>query len=250
MFAESSPMRDFPYRQGLAARATTALAMAPVPCQLPRMDSIDLGPALVSGGMLVGLPLSGPLTSLFGARDIPEHAGGHTGADIGTPPGARVRAPAAGIATPGENAVFGRHAVLAHRGGWQTLYAHLSRVDVLPGQYVSRGTPLGLAGSTGLSTGPHLHWGLARGGSPLAAGPHLRDPLAFLSGDPDPGDLERTLSAAAHAIFGALQAAGAALGTRTEADFALYPPGTPERAILEVQRAANPLIARYVAGRR
>ena len=46
------------------------------------------------------------------------------------------------------------------------------------------------------------------------------------------------------------QAAGAALGTRTEADFVLFPQGSPERAILDIQRAANPLIARYVlAGR-
>lgn len=213
---------------------------------LTGMDTIAFGPAILSGGMLVGLPVSGPLTSLFGARDIPEHAGGHTGVDIGTPAGTPVRAPAPGIATPGENAVFGNYAILAHRGGWQSLYAHLSRVDVRPGEYVQRGRQLGLAGSTGLSTGPHLHWGLAREGSPLAARPHLRDPLAFLSVDPDPIDLDRTLIAAAHAIYGALQAAGAALGTRTEADFALFPPGSPERAILDIQRAANPLIARYV----
>jgi murein DD-endopeptidase MepM/ murein hydrolase activator NlpD len=213
------------------------------------MESIALGPAILDDGMLVGLPMSGPLTSYFGARDIPEHAGGHTGADIGAPVGTPVRAPVPGIARPGENAIFGRHVVLEHRGGWQSLYAHLSRVDVRPGEPVPRGGQLGLAGSTGLSTGPHLHWGLAREGSPLIAGPHLRDPLAFLSIDPDPPDIERTLDAAAHAIYGALQAAGAALGTEDEADFAHYPPGSPERTILDIQRAANPLIARYVVRR-
>lgn len=214
------------------------------------MESFELGPAFVSGGTLVGLPLGGPLTSLFGARDIPEHAGGHTGVDIGAPSGTPVLAPAPGIATPSENPVFGRHVVLTHRANWQTLYAHLARIDVVPGQYVARRGRLGLAGSTGLSTGPHLHWGLALGASPLTTGPHLRDPLAFLSPNPDPVDIERSLAAAAHAIYGALQAAGAALGTHTEADFALYPPGSPERSILEVQRAANPLIARFVGGRR
>jgi murein DD-endopeptidase MepM/ murein hydrolase activator NlpD len=211
------------------------------------MTDITFGPAVANTATLIGLPLSGALTSLFGARDIPEHSGGHNGADIGAPTGTPVRAPAPGLVrAAAESAVFGKYVTLAHAGGWESLYAHLSRIDVLPGQYLRRGDGLGLAGSTGLSTGPHLHWGLAFGGSPLTAGAHLRDPLAHLSATPGIVDLERALGAAAHAIYGALQGAGAALGTRTEADFALYPPGSPERAILDIQRAANPLIARYV----
>lgn len=211
------------------------------------MVDLTFGPATTSATTFTGLPVSGPITSPFGARDIPEHGGGHTGVDIGAQAGTPVRAPAPGLVrAAAESAVFGRYVVLAHPGECQTLYAHLSRVDVLPGQYLRRGDGLGLVGSTGLSTGPDLHWGLAAGASPLAAGPHLRDPLAHLSVEPGLVDIERALSAAAHAIYGALQAAGAALGTRTEADFALYPPGSPERAILDVQRAANPLIARYV----
>ncbi|MCO5201442.1 MAG: M23 family metallopeptidase [Chloroflexi bacterium] len=213
------------------------------------MTDIAFGPAIAGAATFTGLPLSGAITSFFGSRDIPEHAGGHTGVDIGTPAGTPVRAPAPGLVrTAAESPVFGKYVTLAHAGGWESLYAHLSRVGVLPGQYLRRGDGLGLAGSTGLSTGPHLHWGLAVGGSPLAAGSHLRDPLAYLSATPGVIDVERTLGATAHAIYGALQAAGAALGTRTEADFALYPPGSPERAILDVQRAANPLIARYVRG--
>ena len=211
------------------------------------MVDIAFGPAIIGTGFFTGLPLSGAITSLFGARDIPEHAGGHSGVDIGAPEGTPIRAPAPGLVrAAGESPVFGKYVALAHAGGWETLYAHLSRIDVLPSQYLRRGDGLGLVGSTGLSTGPHLHWGLAVGGSPLTAGAHLRDPLAYLSPTPEVIDVERTLGATAHAIYGALQAAGAALGTRTEADFALYPPGSPERAILDVQRAANPLIARYV----
>ncbi len=211
------------------------------------MTAITFGPAVAGATTFTGLPAGGAITSRFGARDIPEHAGGHTGVDIGAPAGTPVRAPAPGLVrAAAESPVFGKYVTLAHTGGWETLYAHLSRVDVLPGQYLRRGDGLGLTGSTGLSTGPHLHWGLAVGGSPLTAGTHLRDPLAYLSATPAVVDVERTLGAAAHAIYGALQAAGAALGTRTEADFALYPPGSLERAILAVQRAANPLIARYV----
>jgi len=194
--------------------------------------------------------LSGVITSRSSPRGKhPRNAGGHTGVDIGVPAGTPVRAPAAGLVRAATgNAVFGNHVTVAHRGGWETLYAHLSRIDVLPGQFVRPGDGLGLAGSTGLSTGPHLHWGLALGGSPLSPGPHLRDPLAHLSATAGLIDTERTLSAAAHAIYGALQAAGAALCSRTEDDFALYPPGSPERAILDIQRAANALIARYVRG--
>jgi murein DD-endopeptidase MepM/ murein hydrolase activator NlpD len=213
------------------------------------MADISFGPALASGGMFTGLPVSGLITSLFAARDIPEHAGGHTGLDIGAPAGTPVRAPAPGLVrAAAENAVFGRHVTVSHPGGWDTLYAHLSRIDVLPGQYVRRGDGLGRVGSTGLSTGPHLHWGLALGGSPLVPGPHLRDPLDHLSPAPGGIDIERALGAAAHAVYGALQAAGAALGTRTEEDFALFPPGSAERSILAIQRAANALIARYVRG--
>lgn len=233
----------------LAVYATSLFEYPPQRAGLICMADITFGPAVAGAGRFTGLPAGGVITSLFAARDIPEHAGGHTGVDIGAPAGTPVRTPAPGLVrAAAESAVFGKHVTVVHLGGWETLYAHLSRVDVLPGQYLRRGDGLGLVGSTGLSTGPHLHWGLALGGSPLAAGPHLRDPLAYLSATPDLVDIERTLRAAAHAIYGALQATGAALGTRTEADFALYPPGSPERAILDVQRAANPLIARYVAG--
>ncbi len=213
------------------------------------MPDLQLGPAHTDGLTLTGLPLSGPITSFFGSRDIAEHAAGHTGIDIGVREGTPVLAPAAGIVVAAAiNSTFGAHVVLTHMAGWQSLYAHLSRLDVAPGQAVRRGNCLGLSGTTGLSTGPHLHWGLAFGGSPLLAGPHLRDPLDFITPAPAEVDTERALRAAAHTIYGALQAAGAALGTSTEEDFATFPPGSPEQAILEVQRAANPLIVRYVSG--
>lgn len=213
------------------------------------MSHPSLGPAHTDGHTLAGLPLSGPITSFFGSRDIAEHAGGHTGVDIGVPEGRPVLAPAPGIVSVATaDATFGAHVVLTHMGGWHSLYAHLSRLEVAPGQAILRGDCLGLSGSTGLSTGPHLHWGLAFGGSPLLAGPHLRDPLDFIAATPGEVDIERILRAAAHTIYGALQAAGTALGTSTEEDFAIFPPGSPEQALLEVQRAANPLIARFISG--
>jgi len=212
------------------------------------MVQILFGPAHSDGQAITGLPLTGPITAHFGSNTIPEHAGGHTGLDIGATTGAAVLAPAPGRVTAATaGPVFGTYITIAHAGGAETLYAHLSRIDVAVGQFVRRGDGLGMVGSTGLSTGPHLHWGLGIGGSPLIRGPHLRDPLAFLAIAPESIDIERTLRAAAHAIYGALQAAGAALGTHTAADFALFPEDAPEQAILAIQRAADPLIARYVA---
>jgi len=156
--------------------------------------------------------VSGPITAYFGAKDIPEHANGHTGLDIGIPSGTAVRAPAFGVVESAQanHPVFGSYVILRHAGGLRTLYAHLSRIDVVQGQGLQPGDGLGLSGNTGLSTGPHLHWACAVDGDPLRSGPHLRDPLACISAAPRAGERERLLRAAAFGIHAALQAAGQA----------------------------------------
>jgi len=63
--------------------------------------------------------------------------------------------------------------ILSHGNGLETLYAHLSSISVAPGQTVNRGDVIGVMGSTGRSTGPHLHFEIRRGGE-------LLDPLQFL----------------------------------------------------------------------
>lgn len=63
-----------------------------------------------------------------------------------------------------------------HAEGYQSLYGHLSRLAVRPGQRVEKGQVLGYVGSTGRSTGPHLHYGVYRYGSPVDPRPYL-DPL-------------------------------------------------------------------------
>lgn len=217
------------------------------------MSEIELGPATLSqapggGAYFTGLPLSGPVTAVFGSSGIPEHAGGHTGVDIAAATGTPVRAPAPGVVTETAtgSGVFGNFVVLAHAGGWKTLYAHLSHLQVARGARVLRGGLLGLSGNTGLSTGPHLHLGLALAGEPSIRGPHLRDPLRSLAAAPGLTDAARTYRGVAAALFGALQAAGALIDSETEADLVLYPAGSPERDILAIQRAANGLIARYL----
>ena len=59
---------------------------------------------------------------------------------------------------------YGKHVYIRHPDGYVTLYAHLSRIDVSVGDYVARGQQIGAVGSTGRSTGPHLHFEVSIGG--------------------------------------------------------------------------------------
>ncbi len=102
-------------------------------------------------------PVTGPITSYFG----PSHP---LGIDIGLGPsgvGIPIHAVMAGTVTfAGGNACcsYGYYVVVDHGGGFQTLYAHLSQISVSVGEKVSQGETVGLSGTTGYSTGPHLHF--------------------------------------------------------------------------------------------
>lgn len=83
----------------------------------------------------------------------------HTGQDFAAPEGQVIEAPAAGVVVLAEPlTVRGNAVIVDHGAGLYTGYWHLSRIDVVPGQPVQPGDPLGLVGTTGLSTGNHLHW--------------------------------------------------------------------------------------------
>lgn len=85
----------------------------------------------------------------------------HTGTDIAAPTGTPVVAAAAGeVRFASEQAIFGKVVIVHHGQGLSTSYNHLSAISVEPGQRVAQGEPLGAIGSTGQSTGPHLHWGV------------------------------------------------------------------------------------------
>jgi murein DD-endopeptidase MepM/ murein hydrolase activator NlpD len=106
-------------------------------------------------------PVQGIVTSSFGARMDPFNGEGafHTGIDIATSQGDAVRAPADGtVIKAGMGTGYGREVVVDHGHGMQTLYAHLSGFAVIAGQDVRRGDILGYVGSSGHSTGPHLHY--------------------------------------------------------------------------------------------
>ena len=112
-------------------------------------------------------PVSGFFSDGFGWRRDPLDGSRefHKGVDIVAPTGTPVRAPADGLVTAaGRMAGYGEMIHLAHGFGMGTRYGHLSRLMVSPGQRVKRGDVIGLVGSTGHSTGPHLHYEVFRTG--------------------------------------------------------------------------------------
>jgi murein DD-endopeptidase MepM/ murein hydrolase activator NlpD len=88
----------------------------------------------------------------------------HSGIDLAAPAGTPVLAPGGGVARVGEGGACGIHVVLNHGGGIETLYCHLAGATVADGQQVGAGQRIGSVGSTGFSTGPHLHFEVHRDG--------------------------------------------------------------------------------------
>lgn len=114
------------------------------------------------------------LTSGFGYRVHPILGGVrfHAGIDIARPAGTRVIASSDGrVVQAGWASGYGLLVTIDHGRGLQTRYAHLSSLGVAPGQQVRRGDVLGSVGSTGRSTGPHLHYELRLNGQPVSPVP-------------------------------------------------------------------------------
>ncbi|MEM9207433.1 MAG: M23 family metallopeptidase, partial [Pseudomonadota bacterium] len=99
----------------------------------------------------------------------------HSGLDFATPTGTRILATGSGrVARAGWMGGYGRMVEINHGNGLSTRYAHLSRISVKSGQRVTAGDVIGRAGSTGRSTGPHLHYETRIDGKAV-------DPMRFLS---------------------------------------------------------------------
>jgi murein DD-endopeptidase MepM/ murein hydrolase activator NlpD len=106
-------------------------------------------------------PVRGAVNSEFGNRQSPwnDDKEFHSGLDIRANGGTPVYAPAAGtVVHAGAAADYGTAIVLEHGQDIRTLYGHLSKLNVQPGQRVTRGTVIGFTGNTGRSSGPHLHY--------------------------------------------------------------------------------------------
>jgi len=125
---------------------------------------------------LVAWPADGEKTSGFGPRVHPIFGTvrQHNGIDLGGDTGDRVRAARSGeVILAGQRGGFGNTIVIYHGLGYSTLYAHLSRIQVSEGQNVQSGDRIGAIGSTGWSTGPHLHFELRIDGKAVDPTPYL-----------------------------------------------------------------------------
>ena len=120
------------------------------------------------------------VTSAFGWRTHPTLGTRrfHEGVDLAVPEGTSVYATGVGaVARAAEDAVSGLHVVVDHDYGVRSAYCHASALHVEAGEHVEAGDLILASGSTGRSTGPHLHYGLRIGGRPI-------DPAALRSADP------------------------------------------------------------------
>lgn len=118
-------------------------------------------------GIPLGTPLEGKINSGFGYRKDPfrSRVGFHAGIDIDANRGDPVVATADGTVTKAKwHTSYGKTVIIEHKDGYETLYGHLSKITVKEGQKVSTGEVIGKAGSTGRSTGTHLHYEVAKNG--------------------------------------------------------------------------------------
>lgn len=134
------------------------------------------GPAFVKRVTFIR-PVPHRANSAFGTRSIfnGEARNAHSGADFLSPPGTQIKSPAGGKVVLADNLYYsGGTVVIDHGLGVVSLFAHLSRILVGPGDDVIQGKVVGLVGATGRVTGPHLHWTVRVNGARV-------DPLSVLA---------------------------------------------------------------------
>jgi murein DD-endopeptidase MepM/ murein hydrolase activator NlpD len=137
-------------------------------------DAVD--PSLLAAAPHFILPVAGRASSGYGLRSDPIHGGtvNHPGFDLAAASGTEVAAAARGtVVHAGPAGTYGNLVTLRHENGFETRYAHLSAVDVSIGDVVEAGQDVGKVGTTGYSTGPHLHFEVRHGGEAVDPAPFL-----------------------------------------------------------------------------
>lgn len=123
--------------------------------------------ASLNGVALTVKPVSGTITSRFGSKES-IRSSGHTGLDIAAPKGTKIKAAASGtVIFAGYSGGYGNVVKISHGSGIKTYYAHCSKLYVKEGQKVSAGDVIAAVGSTGNSTGNHLHFEVVKNGTSL-----------------------------------------------------------------------------------
>ena len=145
----------------VAPRESRVAYNIPLESTLPRVPYSGSRIAYNPNGLIFPLSIPASITSIFGWRNHPitGETRFHSGTDLGAAMGTPVIAAFTGqVEVADFVGGYGLTAILNHNGAVQTLYAHMSQLFVQPGQWVQQGTVIGLVGSTGASTGPHLHF--------------------------------------------------------------------------------------------
>ncbi|HEX8419165.1 MAG TPA: peptidoglycan DD-metalloendopeptidase family protein [Sphingomonas sp.] len=133
----------------------------------------------------MGMPVAGRISSSYGMRMHPllGFLRMHKGMDIAAPYGSPIYAAVDGVvAFAGRSGGYGNLVKLAHGGGLASGYGHMSRIAVFPGERVRQGEVIGYVGSTGNSTGPHLHWEVWKNGAAINPRSISFSSIATLSG--------------------------------------------------------------------
>lgn len=132
------------------------------------------------------MPAKGRITSGFGMRNHPIKGGRamHWGVDVGSHADNNILASAAGrvrlVVTNNPKKGYGHYLIITHSNGWETLYAHLASVSVRTGAQVKQGQRIGVKGTTGASTGVHLHFELHTG-KWNNSWSNAKNPLSYIS---------------------------------------------------------------------
>ena len=159
-------------------RQEAAAAAAARPSGGGSSGNSNTGSSVMGSGSFIWPATSYLVTSEYGYRIHPLQGVQkfHSGIDVGAGAGTPIYAAAAGtVATATYNDSYGNYVLINHGGGNSTLYAHMSSMAVSSGAYVTQGQVIGYVGSTGWSTGPHLHYEVRLNGSTV-------NPLSYYSG--------------------------------------------------------------------
>ena len=170
-------LQEFDFDVGAKQYASQSLKVAPKHVDLSKADLARVGAERLRIDRAVNrwsdappeslrfpAPVPGPRSSSFGLRRIfnGESRSPHSGMDIAAPTGTAILAPIAGtVIDTGDYFFTGNTVFIDHGRGLISMYCHLSKIEVVPGQRVATGTRLGAVGMTGRATGPHLHWALS-----------------------------------------------------------------------------------------